>query len=98
MGNLGTAATDGASPRPANRPYLPARSSPAEELIGAIGFKPRDVHSRRHFETLKNFSALGIDSSQIALLTFPSGVPQLSIDPRHSGDKAVGLDGAKNRT
>jgi hypothetical protein len=50
----------------------------------------------RHIKALKNFSGSRIDSPQIALVTFPSGVPQLSIDPRDPGDEAVGLDGAKN--
>ena len=34
---------------------------------------------------------------QIALVAFRSGVPKVSIDPGDPGDKAIGLDGAKNR-
>src|SRR5262249_6665964 len=40
----------------------------------------------------------GINSSQIALVTFPGAMPELSIDPRHTGDKALRFDRAKNRT
>ena len=38
-----------------------------------------------------------IDTPQIAFVAFQSGVPELAIDPGDSRDKAVGLDGAKNR-
>src|SRR5713101_7592969 len=37
------------------------------------------------------------DSPQIALVTFPGAVPELSVDPGDAGDEAVGLDRAKNR-
>src|SRR5262249_61949578 len=33
----------------------------------------------------------------IALVTFPGGVPELSVDPGDPGDEALGLDRAKNR-
>ena len=49
-----------------------------------------------HIEPLKNFSGLRIDSPQVALVTFPGGVPELSLDPGNARDEAVGLDGAKN--
>src|SRR5580693_1543837 len=51
-----------------------------------------------HVEAFKNFTSSRIDSPQIALLTFPGGMPKLSIDPSDPCDKAVGLDGAKNRS
>jgi hypothetical protein len=38
-----------------------------------------------------------IDASQVAFVTFGSGVPELPVDPSDSRDKAVGFDGAKNR-
>jgi hypothetical protein len=50
-----------------------------------------------HIEPLKNFSRPRIDSPQVALITVPGGVPELSVDPGNSSDEAVGLDGAKNR-
>src|SRR5262249_40435397 len=34
---------------------------------------------------------------QFALVTFPGAVPEFIVDPGHSGDEAVGLDGAKDR-
>src|SRR5260221_9945500 len=34
---------------------------------------------------------------QLAFVTFPGAVPELSVDPGHAGDEAVGLDGAQNR-
>ena len=38
-----------------------------------------------------------IDSSQIALLTFPGAVPELTVEPGDPGDNAIDFDGAKNR-
>src|SRR5262249_50294029 len=87
----------GASLRPADRPYLAAPSSAAEELIGAIRLEPRNDHSGRHLEPFQDLSSSGIDSPQIALVTFPGAMPELSIDPRDPGDEAVGLDRAKDR-
>jgi hypothetical protein len=49
-----------------------------------------------HIKPLKNFSGLRIDSPQIAVVTFPGGVPELSVDPGNSGYEAVGFDGAKD--
>jgi hypothetical protein len=40
---------------------------------------------------------LRVDSPQIALVTFPGGVPELAVDPGDPGDEAIGLDSAKNR-
>ena len=37
------------------------------------------------------------DSPQIALVTFPGAMPELSVDPGDPGDEAVGLDSVKNR-
>src|SRR5215510_13056232 len=87
----------GPSPGPADRPNLPAASAAAEELIAAIGLEPRNEHSGRHFERLQNVSGPGIDSPQIALVTFPGAVPELSVDPGDPGDESPGLDRAKNR-
>ena len=95
--DLSPAAPRGSSPRPPDRPDLPALFPSAEELIAAIGLESRDMNSAWHIETLKNLSGARIDSPQIALVTFPGRVPQLSIDPGDPGDKAVGLDGAQNR-
>src|SRR5437870_295336 len=96
-GDLGAAARRGASHGPADCSHLPAPSSSAEELIAAIGLEPRNAHSGRHLEPLQDLSRSGIDSPQIALVTFPGGVPELSVDPGDPGDEAVGLDRAKNR-
>src|SRR5216683_2671143 len=82
---------------PADGSHLPAVSAAAEELVAAIGFEPRYTHSRRHVEPLQDLSGSRIDSPHIALVTFPGAVPELAVDPGDSGDKAVGLDGAKNR-
>ena len=95
-GNLRSTASRSASPRPPDRPDLPALSSSAEELIAAIRLKPGNVNPAWHLDALKNFSGSRIDLPQITLVTFPGGVPQLSIDPGDPGDEAVGLDGAKN--
>ena len=96
-GHLGAASGRRASPGPANGSNLPAGSASAEELIAAIGLEPRHAYSRRHLETLQDLSRSRINSPQIALVTFPGAVPELSVDPGDPGDEAVGLDGAKNR-
>src|SRR5881409_3983861 len=96
-GDLGAAARRGASLGPADSPHLPAPSSSAEELIAAIGLEPRNAYSGRHLEPLQDLSRSGIDASQIALVTFPGAVPELTVDPGDPGDEAVGLDRAKNR-
>src|SRR5262249_17333124 len=87
----------GGSLGPADGPHLPAFSSSAEELIAAIGLEPRNAHSGWHVELLQNLSRSGIDSPQIALVTLPGAVPELSVDPGDPSDEAVGLDSAKNR-
>ena len=78
--------------------HLPTASASAEELIAAIGLKPRHAYSRRHLEPLQDLSRSRIDSPQIALVIFPGAVPELSVDPGDPGDEAVGLDRAKNRS
>jgi hypothetical protein len=50
------------------------------------GLKPGNADPSRHLDTLKELSGSRIDSPQIALFTFPCGVPELSIDP---GDSVV---------
>src|SRR3989440_10691995 len=94
---LGAVARSAASLGPADRPHLSALSSSAEEAIAAIGLEPRNAHSGRHLERFQDLPRSRIDSPQIALVTFPGGVPELSVDPGDPGDEAVGLDGAKNR-
>lgn len=64
-----------ATPGPADRPHLPAASSSAEELIAAVGLEPRNAHSVGHFELLQNLARSRIDAPQLALVTFPGGVP-----------------------
>lgn len=86
-----------ASLGPADGSHLPAPSTSAEELIPAIGLEPRHAHSGRHLERLQDLSRSRIDSPQIALVTFPGAVPEISVDPGDPGDEAVGLDRAKNR-
>ncbi len=82
---------------PADRPQLPAPASAAEEPIAAIGLESRHAHSGRHLEPLQHVSRSRIDPAQFALVTFPGAVPELSVDPGHPGDEAIGLDRAKNR-
>src|SRR5262249_38911876 len=80
---------------PADGPHLPAASASAEELIAAVGLKPRHTSSGWHLEPLQDFSGSRIDSPHIALITLPGAVPKLAVDPGDPGDEAVGLDGAK---
>ena len=86
-----------ASLRPADGPHLPAPAASAEEPIAAIGLEPRNEDAGRHRDLFQEVSRSGIDSPQLALVTFPGGVPELSVDPGDPGDEAVGLEGAKNR-
>src|SRR5580765_1330473 len=87
----------GASPGPADGSHFPGPASSAEELIAAIGLEPRNVHAARHLENFQDLSCARIDPPQIALVTFPGAVPELSVGPGDPGDEALGLDRAKNR-
>src|SRR5580765_5772665 len=87
----------GASPGPADGSHFPGPASSAEELIAAIGLEPRNVHAARHLENFQDLSRARIHPTQIALVTFPGAVPELSVGPGDSGDEALGLDRAKNR-
>src|SRR3954447_2271659 len=82
--------------RPPNGSYLSAASAAAEEPAAAVRVQPRHSYSGRHLHILQHISGLGIDSPQLALVTFRAAVPQLAIDPGDTGDEAVRLDGAKN--
>src|SRR4029450_6034962 len=66
-------------------------------LRAASARAPRAPYSGRQLEPLQYLSRFRIDSPHIALVTFPGAVPELSVDPGHAGDEAVGLDRAKNR-
>jgi hypothetical protein len=66
-------------------------------VIGAIGLESRDAHAGRHLEPLQDLSRSRIDAPQIALVTFPGGVPELAVDPGDTGNEAIRLDRAKNR-
>src|SRR5258708_4859392 len=81
---------------PADRSHLPAAATAAEEPIAAIGLQPRDAHAGRHFYPLQNLAGSGIDFPQVALVTFPGGMPKLALDPGDPGDEAAAFDGAKN--
>src|SRR5262245_48772502 len=87
----------GGSPGPAHDPHLPAPTSSTEESITAIGLEPRHANAGRHLERLQDISVSGIDSSYIALVTFPRAVPEFSVDPSHPSDEAVRLNRAKDR-
>src|SRR5262249_11145400 len=96
-GRLGVAAGCGASPGPTDGSHLPAISASTKELIAAIGLEARHAYSGRHLELLQDLSGPRIDPPQIALVPFPSAVPELAVDPGDPGDEAVRLDGAENR-
>ena len=87
-----------ASPRPADSSHLPAPFASAKEQIAAIGLQPRHAGSGWHLKPVEDFAGAGIDSPHIAFVAFPSTVPQLPVDPSNTGDEAIGLDGAKNRS
>src|SRR5262245_38683666 len=84
--------------RAPNGSDLPASAPSAEEPIAAVRLEPGHLHTRRHVESLENFSGLGINSPYVAFVPFPGAVPELTVDPGDAGDKAVGFDRAKNRS
>src|SRR5262249_28009201 len=84
--------------RPPHGAHLAAVAAAAEKTIAAVGLETRHAGSGRHLELLQNLSRLRIDASQIALLIFPGPVPKLPVDPGDASDKAIGLDGAKDRS
>src|SRR5476649_1050779 len=86
-----------ASPGSADDSHLAAASAPAEEPIAAIGLESRHAHAGRHLEPLQLLACFRIDAPQIALVAFPGAVPELAVDPGHSGDEALGFDGAEDR-
>ena len=57
---------------------------------------PDTPYPRRHLEPLQDLSRFRIDSPHIALVTFPSSVPELVVDSGDPSDDAVGRDGAGN--
>src|SRR5262245_39938448 len=70
-----------ASPRSPNCSHLGAAPATTEELIGAIGLQARYACSGRHLKTLHDFSRLRVHPPDVAIVTFPGAVPELSIDP-----------------
>ena len=52
---------------------------------------------RAHELGLQHLTRPSIDSPQLALVTFPGGVPELSVNPGNAGHEPVRLDGAENR-
>src|SRR5215207_10465830 len=82
--------------RPPDDPHLTALPASAVEPIAAVGLEPRHTDARRHLEPLEDLARLRIDSPDIAVVTFPGAVPELSVDPCDAGDETVGLDGAKD--
>jgi hypothetical protein len=80
---------DGVSFRATDDSNRPAASTPAKEMIFAIGFEPRDSSARRHFDLLEHFPRRRINLSYVAFIALPRAMPKLSVGPRDSGDKAI---------
>ena len=53
---------------------------------------PDTPYPRRHLEPLQDLSRFRIDSPHIALVTFPSSVPELVVDSGDPSDDAVGRE------
>jgi hypothetical protein len=83
-------------PRPPDYPDPSGLSPTAEELIAAIGLKPRNLDFVGHVNSLKNLSGPRINSAKIAFVAFQGCVPELTFDPGDPSDEAIGLDGAKD--
>src|SRR6185312_12054445 len=53
-------------------------------------------YSRGHLDLLQDLSALRIDLPQLAVISFPRGMPELAFHPGDPGDEAVGFDGPQH--
>src|SRR5579883_1665349 len=82
--------------RPAHGSQLAAISSTAEEPVAAVGFESGYARALWHFNLFQNLARSRIDAPYFAFLAFPSAVPEFAVNPCHSGNEAVRLDGAKD--
>src|SRR3954469_644546 len=82
--------------RATHRAELAGSAAPTEEPVLAVGFQARDVDARRQLQRFEHLAVAWIDAAQLALVTFPGGVPHLAVHPGHAGDEAVRLDGAQD--
>src|SRR4051794_12747898 len=96
IGRLRLSLARGTSPGPAYSSHLVAASASAEEPIAAIGLEAGHAGAGRQLEPLQNLARSRIDSSHVAVVTFPGSVPELAVDPGDAGHDAIGLDGSKN--
>jgi hypothetical protein len=76
---------------------FPLPSPPQKNRSPPSHSSPDTLTPGGHIESFQHFTRVRIDASQVAFVTFGSGVPELPVDPSDSRDKAVGFDGAKNR-
>src|SRR6185437_8655285 len=76
---------------------LPAAAATTKKLIGAVRLESRHAGARGHLQSLEHLARARIQPAQLALVTLPSGVPQLAIDPGDASDKAIGLDSPEHR-
>ena len=83
--------------RPPDNPHLPASPSTTEEKITAIGLESGHAIAELHLEPFQDLAHSRIDSSQVALISFPGGVPEFAVDPGHAGGEPVALDRAQDR-
>src|SRR5213075_3109943 len=82
---------------PTNGSNHPALSPAAVESIRPVRLESRDHRPRGHIDPLEHFAGLRIDSPKLSLGALRRAVPQLVLDPRDTGDKAIRLDRAKYR-
>lgn len=61
-----------------------------------IGLEARYVRAIREVRPFQHLAALGVDAAQFTLVAFPSAVPELSVEPGHARDEAVGLEGPQD--
>src|SRR5687768_78068 len=91
--------THGAAPRSSaslgstNGAQLPATAAARVKQVCTVRFESAHACVRRHFEPLEHSATFGVHATKVTLVTFPGAVPELTVDPRHSRDEAIGLDG-----
>src|SRR5262245_41861374 len=81
---------------PAHDPHLRALPPTAEEKVAAVGLESRDSDSGRHVEPIQDLSRSSIHAPDVALVPFPSAVPELAVDPGDPRHDALGFDRAKD--
>src|SRR5689334_12586554 len=63
---------------------------------GPVRLQAADPRATRHLQSFKHLPVVRIDPTEIALLAFPSAVPQLAVDPGNTRDETIRFDRAQD--